>query len=182
MVRHPRTSPMGGSSPPLVPRPHGHALHVRMRNFGARAPPGGGKRWRRPASQRRCTGMWAAAPSAMCTSPQRTLFCCWTHSKRRRPSSRGARRARVPAGEGSGVLERRRRRTKARTVAALPARRQCRPAWGQLTPEYCNWRFSRGCTLSVRQGAVRFLPRVVFWFQGLRASSPLQDVSFPISC
>lgn len=104
-------------------RTHAHLWRLRVRR----------KReiWRRRprASPRQSTGMWAVASSATCTSPRRTRFCCWTLLRRRRPNSQGARRARVPAGEGEGVLERRRRRTKARTVAALPGRRRCRPAW-----------------------------------------------------
>lgn len=69
-----------------------------------------GERWRRPGSPRRCTGTWAAGPLATCTSLQRIRFCCWTLSRRRWPSSRGARRARVLVGQGLGVLKRRRRR------------------------------------------------------------------------
>lgn len=97
MERHPRTSPIRGSAPALVPRPQAQrpCTYACATLAHARRPKRG-ERWRGPASQRRCTDMWAAAPSATCTSPRRTLFCCWTHSKQRRPNSRGARRAGSP--------------------------------------------------------------------------------------
>lgn len=102
----------GYDPPPPAPGALSHCracartlAHAQFSRMGRRR-----ERWRRPGSPHRCTGTWAAGPLATCTSLRRIRFCCWTLSRRRWRSSRGARRARVLAGQGLGVPKRRRRR------------------------------------------------------------------------
>lgn len=128
MERHPRTSPIGGSSPALVARPHAQARALARTHA---------QLWRTRAGQREEKDGGAQLPNAAARTcgPRRLQrrvraledTCCWTHLEAAAAEPWGARRARVPAGEGSGVLERR-PRTEAVDCRCPPARRRCRPA------------------------------------------------------
>lgn len=90
--KHRSPSAVTAPAPATAPA-QGERWRVRLRGSHKQ------ERWRRPACPRLCTGMWAVELSATCTSPPRIRSCCWTHQRRRRLSSAGARR-RVPAGVG----------------------------------------------------------------------------------
>ena len=109
-----------------------------MRNFGARAPTKERGKMAGPSFPTPLHGHVGRGAFSDVYEPAEDTFLLLDALEAAAAELTGCEEGRVPAGEGSGVLERRRPRTEARTVAALPARRRCRPAWGQLTPEYCN--------------------------------------------